>query len=594
MSIQRFGGVRTALIVLLLGVIAVPVLFVAARTRDRAPTAEAPLADFTLKDTAGRDVSLADFRDRKAVVVAFLGTECPLGNLYIGRLKELHDEFAPRGVQFLAVNSNSQDSAEEVAEHARKNEVPFSVLKDANGKVADLFGAERTPSVFLLDAGRVVRYRGRVDDQYGIGYKRTQPTRRDLAEALEEVLAGQAVSVPVTQAVGCFIGREKPAEPERRVTYTKDVAIILQKNCQECHRPGQIGPFSLLTYRQARGWSATIREVVSEGRMPPWNADPRHGRFANDRSLPKQDRDTLLAWIDQGCPEGDAADLPPAAEFRDDWTIGQPDLVLTMKEPYRVPAQAPASGIRYQYFALETNFDRDVWVQAAEARPGNRAVVHHIIAFIGEPPQREGQETVDIDMLAGYVPGNRPPMYPAGLGKRVPKGAKIVLQVHYTTNGTEQADQSSVGLVFAKEPPRHQVRARFVENRHFVLPPGAADHEVTAASTFEKDAVLLSLSPHMHLRGKSFEVRAVFPDGKSEVLLSVPRYDFMWQHTYVLAKPLDLPAGTRLECTARFDDSENNPNNPDPTKEVRWGDQSWEEMMIGVVGYAWKEEPGRE
>jgi len=594
MSLKQLGSVRACLLVLLIVVISVPVTLVASRAGRGAKTLTCKVGAFTLKDTEGRNVSLTDFGDQKAIVVAFIGTECPLGNLYVGRLKELHAEFAGRDVQFLAINSNSQDSAEEVAEHAHKREIPFPILKDANGRVADMFGARRTPEVFLLDASGVIRYRGRVDDQHGIGYTRTRPTRRDLAEAIEDVLAGKPVSVSTTEAVGCCIGREKEEAPARKITYTKDIAPVLQKHCQECHHPGQIGPFSLMTYKQARGWSATIREVVQERRMPPWNADPRHGEFANDRSLSREDRDTLLAWIDQRCPEGDASDLPPARTFSEDWVIGKPDLVLSMDKAFCAPAKAPEGGIPYQYFVLPTNFEEDVWVQAAEARPGNRSVVHHLIAFIGDPPQKTEQEIADLDILAAYVPGNRPPIYPAGIGQRIPRRSKLVLQVHYTANGTEQTDRSSVGLIFAKEPPSHEVRARFIENRHFAIPPGAPSHRVVASTTFEKDAVLLNLAPHMHVRGKSFEFRAVFPTGKEDVLLSVPRYDFMWQHTYALAKPLTLPAGTRLECTAQFDNSEGNLNNPNPTKEVRWGDQSWEEMMIGVAGYVWKnEEPRR-
>jgi peroxiredoxin len=538
---------------------------------------------FQLKDAAGQAVSLADFRAKKAVAVVFIGTECPLVNKYVLRLAELQREFSPRGVQVLAVNSNSQDAPEDVARHARERKLPFPVLIDPGQKVADLFGAKYTPEAFVLDAAGVVRYRGRIDDRYSVGGDRGEAKRHDLAEALQDVLANKPVRVPITPPIGCFIGRQDPIAAPEEITYTRHIASILQRNCQECHRPGQIAPFSLMTYKQARSWSATIRDVVADGRMPPWHADPRHGQFANDRSLPQADRAALLAWIEQGCPKGDDRDAPAPRKFAEDWGIGKPDRVLSMKQAFTVPAEAPKGGVPYQHFVLESSFDQDVWVQAVEARPGNRAVVHHMLLYIGEVGDRT--MTADRDVLVGFAPGARPLIFPSGLAKRIPRGSRLVLQMHYTANGTEQTDLSSVGLIFAKEAPKHEIRSRFVINSTFAIPPRAADHEVRSETIFEKNAVVLSLTPHMHLRGKSFLFLVVYPDKRSEILLSVPRYDFNWQHKYVLKKPLHVPAGTRIECVARYDNSADNPNNPDPDNEARYGDQSWEEMMLGVIGY---------
>lgn len=549
---------------------------------------------FRLKDTSGHVVALDDFKAKKAIAVVFIGTECPLVNLYVVRLAELQRELGAQGLQILAINSNSQDSPEEVARHAQERQLPFPVLLDPGQKVADLLGAERTPEVILLDASGIVRYRGRIDDQFGVGSDRRAPSRQDLKEAVVEVLGGKAVSVPQTPIPGCFIGREPTARPAPEVTYTRDIAPILQKHCQECHRPGQVAPFSLLNYQQASRWSKTISEVVSDGRMPPWHADPRHGEFANDRRLPDTERNLLLEWVKQGCPKGEAKDEPAAREFATNWELGSPDLVLKMKETFTIPALAPVKGIEYQLFVLPTNFSEDVWVQAVEARPGNRAVVHHMILYIGDKPRMAEGESADRDVLAAYVPGSKPAVFPQGLAKRIPKGAKLVLEMHYTANGSEQIDCSSIALVFAKSPPEHEVRARFVANTTFTIPSGADRHEVTAATTFDKDALLLTLSPHMHLRGRSFLVRAVYPDGRTEIVLSVPRYDFNWQHAYALKTPLPMPAGTRLECVGTFDNSAANPNNPDPTSEVRWGDQSWEEMMLGIVGYIYVNEPSRQ
>jgi peroxiredoxin/mono/diheme cytochrome c family protein len=544
------------------------------------------VAEFTAKDAEGRPVSLADFKDKKAVVVAFIGTECPINNLYLPRLAELHREFAPKGVQFLGVNSNRQDSPQRVAEHAKKFDIPFPVIKDAGNVLADRFGARRTPEVFLLDGDRTIRYQGHIDDQFGVGYKRAKPTRRDLAEAVTEVLAGKPVSQPTTRVAGCIIARVSQNRAEGAVTFSKQVARVLQQNCQECHRPGQIGPMPLLTYEDAASWSETIREVIQDGRMPPWYADPRHGKFANDRRLKAADRDTLLAWVEQGTPRGDDKDLPPPRAFVNGWTIGQPDAVFTMPKPYDVPAQAPRGGIPYRHFFVPTNFTEDRWVVRMEARPDAAEVVHHIVVFIVPPGERFFPGNPKTPVLGGTAPGDMPLMLPPGTAKKVPKGSQLVMQLHYTPNGKPRRDRSSFGVIFAKEPPKQEVLTEPVYNAFFRIPPGADNYLVESDYQFEQDGYIVGFMPHMHLRGKDFLYEAVYPDGKKEVLLSVPRYDFNWQSVYRLAQPLRMPKGTRLHCVAHFDNSDKNPNNPDPTKFVKWGDQTWEEMMIGWVDLA--------
>jgi peroxiredoxin len=544
------------------------------------------IPNFTLNDTAGKPCALDDFKDKKAVVVLFLGTECPINNAYLPRLAELHKEYAAKGVQFLAINANEPDTADRVAEHAKKHAIPFPVLKDEGG-VADLFAAARTPEAFLLDSQFTVRYRGRIDDQFGVGYQRPAPRCRDLAEAIDDLLAGKPVRVPATPVAGCVIARSPKPKGDATITYARDVAPILQKHCQECHRPGQIGPMPLLSYRSASSWSETIKEVVQEERMPPWHADPRFSKFSNDRRLSKQEKATLLGWIEQGCPKGDDKDLPPPRAFAEGWRIGKPDAVIPMDRTYTVPAKADRNGIRYQYFVVPTNFKEDVWVQAAEAKPGNRAVVHHIIAYVADPKnlKRDRADGIGDGFLVGYAPGDMPAVYEPGQAKKIPKGSYLVFQMHYTPAGTEQTDRSAVGLVFAKEPPKLQVKTRAIAQHRLNIPPGEANHKVESATTFPQETLLINMLPHMHLRGKSFEYRVVYPDGKRETLLSVPRYDFNWQTYYRLEKPLRLPAGTRIECTAYFDNSAANPNNPDPTKLVRWGEQTWDEMMIGFVDY---------
>jgi hypothetical protein len=519
----------------------------------------------------------------------FLGTECPVNNAYLPRLVELCRAYADRGAAFLGVNSNCQDTPARVALHAREYGLPFPVVKDAGNVVADQFDARRTPEAFVLGPDGRVYYRGRIDDQFGVGFKRPDPTRRDLALALDAVLAGKPVACPRTEAPGCLISRVREPAADGRYTYARDVAPILQRHCQECHRPGQVGPMALLTCADARAWSEMIREVVDERRMPPWHADPRWGHFSNDRRLPEADRAALLGWVDAGCPEGDANDAPPPRAFPEGWAIGTPDVVLRMEQAAAIPARAKG-GVPYLYFDVPTHFTEDRWVQAVEARPGNRAVVHHIVVYVREPGQKRQKDHPDgfsRGLLVAFAPGDLPAVFPEGAAKKIPRGAVLQFEMHYTPNGVAQTDRSCVGLVFARRPPVREVRTRCALDERFAIPPGADNHEVRAAVSFERDVELLGLFPHMHLRGKDFTYRAVYPDGKSETLLSVPRYDFNWQSNFRLARPLPLPAGTRLECTAHFDNSSANRNNPDPRKLVRWGGQTWDEMMVGFVDYAY-------
>jgi peroxiredoxin len=548
------------------------------------PAPGATIADFTLKDIHRRSRSLGAFKDKKAFVVVFVGTECPLANLYIPSLIDLHQEYAGKGVEFLAINANAQDTFTQVSAHAQEREVPFAVLKDFNHKVADAFGAKRTPEAFLLDANRVIRYHGRIDDQYGIGYRKAKPTRRDLKEAIDDLLAGKPVRTATTEVSGCLIARAKKPRVAGKVTYTKQVARIMQKRCQECHRPGEIGPFSLLSYKDARAWADTIHEVVLEQRMPPWHADPRHGKFANDRRMSQEETDTLLAWVEQGCPKGDDSDLPPPLSLPRGWKIGKPDSVFQMEEEFKVPA---AGVLPYKRFTVDPGFKEDRWVQRAEARPGNRAVVHHIIVYIQTPGTPLYARDGTASMLVGWAPGDMPALFSEGMGKRIPAGSKLVFEVHYTPNGTAQADRSSVGIIFAKKKPEHVVETNILAQMGFRIPPGAGNHKGELNYTFQRDATLLGFMPHMHLRGTSARYVVTYPGGRRETLLFVPDYDFSWQSIYRFEKPLAIPKGTKLTWIGHWDNSADNPRNPDPKKEVRWGLQTWDEMMNGWMEVVW-------
>jgi peroxiredoxin len=550
------------------------------------PAVGAVVPDFSLKDIHRRPRSLNGFKGKKAFVVVFVDTECPLANLYVPAQIELHRKYAAKGVQFLAINSSSQDSFVSVSAHAQERDVPFPVLKDFDQQVADAFGAQRTLEAFLLDANRVIRYHGRIDDQYGNGFRRDKPSRRDLEQALDELLAGKSVSTPRTEVAGCLIERSRKPHHVETVTYAKHVAPVLQKRCQECHRPGEIGPFSLLTYEDAKKRISRIREAIMEERMPPWHADPRHGKFINDRRLTQEERDTLLSWIDTGTLKGDDKDLPPQLTFVNGWKIGRPDKVFTMAKEFKVPATGV---LDYQRFVVDPGFTEDVWAQAAECRPGNRKVVHHILVYILAPGRRDPYDPDGTAAtLVGWAPGDMPAVYSPDTARRVPAGSKLLFEVHYTPNGTDQTDRSSVGIRLANKPPANSVEMNILANMLFKIPPDASDHKGQMTFTFPQDALVLSFMPHMHLRGVSARYVMSDPDGTTRTLLSVPDYDFGWQSVYRFEQPLQVLKGSKLTWVGCWDNSEDNPRNPDPTKAVHWGLQTWDEMQNGWMEVVWK------
>jgi mono/diheme cytochrome c family protein len=369
------------------------------------------------------------------------------------------------------------------------------------------------------------------------------------------------------------------AGPDTSVTFTKDVAPIFYKSCAECHRPTMFAPMSLLTYEAARPYARSIKQKVVARQMPPWGADPAHGTFKNDPRLTEQEIDTISAWVDAGAPRGDDKDLPPMPSFVEGWTIGKPDAVFTMEESFDIPATGT---IPYKYFRVPTGLTEDKWIQAIEIKPGARGHVHHVIAFTqpaGQPLSPGG--ALGPTTIGGVTPNKPGLTFEPGIARRLRGNQDIVLQMHYTTNGTAASDRTVVGIIYAKQAPTKLAAGGMALNPRFVIPPNTDNHEVTATQLIAKDTVLTALTPHMHMRGKDMTYIAHYPDGTSETLLSVPKYDFNWQITYQLAQPKLLPAGTKVEVIAHFDNSANNKFNPDPSKEVKWGDQTWEEMMIG-------------
>jgi hypothetical protein len=369
------------------------------------------------------------------------------------------------------------------------------------------------------------------------------------------------------------------ADGQSSATFSKDVAPIFYKSCVECHRQTMFAPMSLVTYDEARPWARSIKQRVAARTMPPWGADSPHGMFKNDPRLTEQEIATIVSWVDAGAPKGDEKDLPPAPQFAEGWTIGKPDAIFTMDEEYRIPASGT---IPYLYFRVPTHLTEDKWIQAIEIKPGARSHVHHVIAFTqpaGSTPNGAG--ALGPTNIGGVTPNKPGLVFEPGVARMFRGNSDIVLQIHYTTNGTEAIDRTTVGVIWAKQPPTKLAAGGLVVNPRFVIPANDGNAEVRATSTLLRDTTVITLTPHMHVRGKDMTYIAHYPDGTDETLLSVPKYDFNWQITYQLAKPKVLPKGTKVEVIAHYDNSANNKFNPDPSKDVRWGDQTWEEMMIG-------------
>jgi peroxiredoxin/mono/diheme cytochrome c family protein len=545
-------------------------------------SAEGRPVSFQLQDFRGAWHRLDDVRESKVIVIAFMGTECPLASLYAPRLAELARAYGKKGAVFFGVDSNQQDTPSALARFAREHDLPFPFLKDVGNELADRLGVERTPEVFVLDKERVIRYRGWVDDQFGFGVHRPAPTRHDLVAALDDLLAGRPVATPRTDAVGCRIGRVSKGGGDATVTYAKQVARILRGRCVACHREGEIAPFSLTSYKQAAGWAEMIGEVIQSGRMPPWYASPKYGSFSNEARLSDEEKRTIAAWIAAGAPEGDPHDLPEPLHYVKGWRIPAPDLVISLPRLVNIPAEGT---MPYQNFVIDPKLKQDVWVRASQVRPGNPSVVHHLVVFVLPPGSHESE--VKVDFLAGYAPGMPPRVLPEGAARLIPAGSRLMFQVHYTPRGIPQTDRSEIGLVFADPKTiRKELTAVAAINMDLRIPPGAGNFAAEAYHRFDQDTIVYSLLPHMHLRGKSFRFEAVYPDRRREVLLEVPHYEFDWQNVYVLSQPKLMPEGSVLRCLARYDNSEDNPSNPDPKATVTWGEQTRDEMLVGYVEVA--------
>lgn len=536
-----------------------------------------PPAPFFLTDTRYLPRTLDELAPSgtTAAVLVFTTTDCPIARRYLPRVVELEAEYRARGVRFALVDVGLDSSIVEVAAQQVEHGIPFPALKDFDHAAVRAFGITRSPEAVVLDGERRLRYRGRIDRQYRLGGVRPDRGREDLKEALEDVLAGRAVREATTPVEGCRVTAPRPPEP-LDVTWARDIAPIVHRHCVECHHDGGEGPFSLVEFEPARANAEMVAEVVRQRRMPPWFASDAHGEFENRRGLSPAERRTIFGWVAAGAPPGDLATAPaPPPLPTGEWRIGAPDLILTQLGSTDLPADGY---VPYQYVVLPHVFLKETWIQAIEILPENRSVLHHAnLAFF-----RVGERFKSSNFLTGQVPGGDPMDLSEGIAVRIPAGSVLGLQAHYVTTGREESDRLRVGLRFPRAPVRQRLRHYQVTDLKFEIPPHAAAHEVVGRRTLPRDAVAVGLYSHMHLRGRDMTFRARYPDDTDETLLVVPNYSFDWQMAYRFGpEGKRFPSGTTIEVVAHFDNSSFNPYNPDPDATVRFGLQTFHEMMYG-------------
>jgi peroxiredoxin len=551
----------------------VPLILVLSAAVSRAAW-EAP--DFNLLDLNGHNHELQR-AGGSAVVLFFTGTGCPIARKCAPKLKDLRHRFAKDGVSIWIVNSYPSDSRQDCAKECGELGLwGLTYLRDPRQSVALSFAVQRTAEVVALSTKDwQVFYRGAIDDQYAEGAERAQPQNRFLERALEEFLAGKPITTASSKAHGC---RLTFARGDQAPAYGKDVAPLLRQHCVQCHRKGGIGPWSMSSYERVRNSARMIEEVLLTRRMPPWDADPDFGRFSNAHVLTREETQTLLSWVGAGAPRGDGPDplaepLPPIP----DWPMGKSEVVLRLPEVQEIPATGV---VDYRHIPIPSPFTNEVWVSGTDIKPGNARVVHHVILYAkwpGCPDDGTGNGV----HFCGWAPGFPPTRFPEGVGKRLPAGAELNAEVHYTTCGSAQTDQSEIAFYLASGPQPRPAQVRRADEFDLDIPPGSDEARHVATYAFRKPATIYGLMPHMHFRGKWMRYELLLPDGNRETLLHVPRYDFNWQLGYQLAEPRHVPAGAWLLVTGAFDNSAANPANPDPQKRVRFGLQSWDEMFIG-------------
>jgi thiol-disulfide isomerase/thioredoxin len=523
--------------------------------------------------------SLADLGEAKAYVIIFTNTSCPLVQKYWPKLNRLERELREQKVRFVSINATAGDEIAEIAEQAIEFGIEFPVVRDSDGGCARALGVERTPEVVVLDGQRKLRYRGRIDDQYRLGGARPAATSDDLAKAIAAVIEEREVAIKETPVDGCLITLPQPPKRNDQLTFYRDVAPLLQKHCQECHRPNGAGPFALVSYEDVSGHAEMIGEVVTDRRMPPWYAS-RKQQFHNERGLSSAERTLIASWVKSGAIAGNKDDAPAPRTFDDSkWEIGEPDLLTTAVETHTLPAEG---FVDYKYVVLPHVFLQDTWISAAEIKPSNPAVVHHCnMGYV-----TIGKQFDERNFITGRVPGGTAMILDDGIAFRIPAGSLVGLQIHYTTTGKAEKNRMSVGFRFPRVEVQQELRHLQVTTSRFEIPAYASAHPVQAARTLPCDATGVGLFSHMHLRGKDMTFRALRPDGAEETLLTIPNYHYDWQQNYRWQPGAKKFAkGTKIDVLAHFDNSTFNPFNPDPAQAVRHGPQTVQEMMFGFFFY---------
>jgi peroxiredoxin len=591
-------------------VLTLSILTAMARADDAASTARLgkKIANVTLIDAASKPVALHDLKDRKAIAIVFLSFECPMSTSYAQALADLAKTYGERGVSVWGVVAEETP----LAKHAKEFDIPFPLLLDAKHALADALKAEVTPEAFVLDGDFVLRYRGRIDDQYAARLKRKERlTREDVRVALDEILAGKEVSEPATKAVGCTLPHRRPASAATgKVTFYKDVQPILQQHCLQCHRPGDVAPFALTSYKKAVTWAADIKEYTQSRKMPPWKPTsdfPLHG----ERRLSDAELATLAAWVDGGTPAGDPKEGAAPRRFTEGWHLGEPDLVLTMPEEFTL---APTGPDVYRCFVLPTKLGEDKYVTAVEVRPGNRRVVHHAVIVYDsdgrarklEEKEKERAKKMELrdrgpgyqvplalsflpgflpeGGLGGWAPGMVPRHLPERTGYLLPKGADVVLQLHYHRTGRVEKDRTTMGVYFAKKRENRRLRDVTIPGQFLYIPAGEERFKVDGTMWIRQDCEIHNIMPHMHLLGRTIKMTMTPPEGKPQTLVDIRDWDFDWQELYFPQKSIAVKSGTRFDIEATFDNSMKNARNPfSPPRNVYPGMQTTNEMCVGFL-----------
>jgi hypothetical protein len=548
--------------------------------------------NFMLVDAGLNAHELYRTSDKSAIVLITQMNGCPISRSQAPAYKELQQQFAGKDVEFLMLNSSLQDKREAILQEAKDAGYDMPILMDSNQLVGEALGVQRTAEVYVINPKTwQVVYHGPVDDRsdYGGGQKKVE--HRFAADALTALLGGQPVQQAAVQSKGCLI--DFPAKAKvAQISYAHDVAPILEKNCVSCHQKGSIGPFAMDNYETVKGFSPMIREVIRTDRMPPYNADPHVGKFSDNKNMSRAEITTLVHWIEQGAPRGDGPDpLAARKHVAEEWPLGKPDMVL------EVPAYTiPASGVvDYKHPWVVNPNTEGKWIRATTVKVEQRQGVHHLLTGYMKDVPQPGQEAFENRWgasVGGYAVGAESEVAPANVGTYLPPGGAVGMQAHYTPFGKEVTDHSKIGVYFYKdgEKPKYVMHGGVVVDNTIVIPANEARHKEVAYISFPHDALLYSAFPHAHYRGYASDLWIRYPDGKEKLLLSLPRYDFNWQRDYTFAEPIKVPAGSKLIAHWTYDNSKGNPANPDPNRQVTWGEQSYEEMFYTAVRYRWMDE----